>query len=257
MIYERIKTLCDDQGRSVSDLERSIGVARSSLSKIDKHKPSAEKMQKIAEELDVTTDFLFGKTDVVECPLCRYPYRPMEEPDRKGHREYHDLYCDTAIRYGDNFIEGIDVGAEIDAIRPRINDIFLSDEERDEVILRYVRLCFTQFIVASGFPQYVNFDDYAKAKIVEFDTEIGIAPKEYRSHVMRMYHVENDSDKKESTSGRAYYFDDDTAEAAQKMYENPELRALFDAADGVPKNVLVSVYNLLMSMKQHERGDSD
>lgn len=256
MIYERIKVLCDDQHRSVSELERSIGVARSSLSKIDRHKPSAEKMQNIATELDVSADFLLGKTDVVVCPLCQFPYRPMEEPDRKDHREYHNLYCETAVQYGENFIEGVDAKKEADQLCDRINDVFLSDEQRDEILLHYIRLRFTQFVITSGFPRYVDFNEYTRAKIVEFDTERGIAVKEYRAHVFREYGIELDSDKKESTSGKAYYFDDETADIAQKMYENPELRALFDAADGVPKNVLVSVYNLLMSMKQNEKGEN-
>lgn len=255
MIYERIKALCDSRHRSVSDLERSIGVARSSLSKIDRHKPSAEKMQNIAKELDVSTDFLLGKTDVIVCSLCQFPYRPMEETDKNDHRLYHYLYCETAIRYGENFIEGVDAKEEADQLYDRINDIFLSDDQRDEVILRYVRFRFTQFITTSGFPQYVDFDEYARSKIVEFDTDRGIFPKEYRAHVFQTYGIQLDSERKESISGKAYYFDDETADLAQKMYDNPELRALFDAADGVPKNVLVSVYNLLMSMKQNEKGE--
>lgn len=91
----------------------------------------------------------------------------------------------------------------------------------------------------------------AKASNITFDRIIQIA--DYFDLPTDYFIPSEEKTERQET----YYVDKYTAEVAQKMYENPELRALFDAADGVPKNVLVSVYNLLMSMKQHERGDSD
>jgi transcriptional regulator with XRE-family HTH domain len=65
MLYERIKELCRQNGTSISALEKDCGFGRGSISKIDKHKPSNEKLQKIAEYLGVTVDQLTGvQTDV-------------------------------------------------------------------------------------------------------------------------------------------------------------------------------------------------
>lgn len=58
MIYERIKQLCKENGISVSELEKRIGVAKGYLCKIDKHKTSQEKAEAIAVELNTTVDFL-------------------------------------------------------------------------------------------------------------------------------------------------------------------------------------------------------
>lgn len=58
MLYERIKELCKKRGTSVAEMERALGFARSSVSKIDKHVPSADKLQKIADYLGVTIDSL-------------------------------------------------------------------------------------------------------------------------------------------------------------------------------------------------------
>lgn len=58
MIYKRIKELCATNGISVNALEDKLGISRGSLCKIDKHKPSSEKLRMIAEELKTTTDFL-------------------------------------------------------------------------------------------------------------------------------------------------------------------------------------------------------
>ena len=58
MIYERIKELCKTNGISVNELEKRLGVARGYLCKVDKHKPSSEKLMAIATELHTNVDYL-------------------------------------------------------------------------------------------------------------------------------------------------------------------------------------------------------
>lgn len=58
MIYERIKALCKENKISVNELEKRLDIAKGSLCKIDKHKPSSEKMEMLAKELNTTSKFL-------------------------------------------------------------------------------------------------------------------------------------------------------------------------------------------------------
>ena len=58
MLYERIKELCKKNGKSIAEMERALGFGRSSISKIDKHVPSADKLQRIADYLGVKIDDL-------------------------------------------------------------------------------------------------------------------------------------------------------------------------------------------------------
>lgn len=44
------------------------------------------------------------------------------------------------------------------------------------------------------------------------------------------YLMTGEGSEKESTSGKKYYFSDETAEMAQKLFENKDLRLLFDAS---------------------------
>ena len=56
--------------------------------------------------------------------------------------------------------------------------------------------------------------------------------------------------EKESTSGQKYYFDDETAEKAQEMFENPGMRILFDAArDSKPEDLQMAA-DLLKRLKE-------
>lgn len=56
--------------------------------------------------------------------------------------------------------------------------------------------------------------------------------------------------EKESTSGQKYYFDDDTAEKAQELFENPNMRILFDAARGSRPEDLQIAADLLARLKE-------
>lgn len=49
---------------------------------------------------------------------------------------------------------------------------------------------------------------------------------------------------------KTYYFNDETAEAAQEIFDDPDLRALFDAAKDCPPEVLRSTAELLRQLKK-------
>lgn len=54
-----------------------------------------------------------------------------------------------------------------------------------------------------------------------------------------------------------YYVNEETAKAAQEIFENKELRALFDAARDASPEDLRTTHDMLMALKRKERGDSD
>ena len=51
-----------------------------------------------------------------------------------------------------------------------------------------------------------------------------------------------------------YYLNDETAEMAQKLFENKDLRILFDAAQDATPEDLKTTYDMLMALKKKERG---
>lgn len=62
-MYKKIKDLCNHAGITITGLESTLGFARGSLSKIDNHKPSAEKLQKIADYFGIRVDWLQGTSE--------------------------------------------------------------------------------------------------------------------------------------------------------------------------------------------------
>lgn len=63
IMIERIKLLCDEQGLSLTSLERELGFGKSTIRKWDKNAPSVDKMKLIADYFGVTVDYLIGRTD--------------------------------------------------------------------------------------------------------------------------------------------------------------------------------------------------
>ena len=54
-----------------------------------------------------------------------------------------------------------------------------------------------------------------------------------------------------------YYFDPETAEMAQELYQNKELHMLFDAARDATPSELKTFYDMVLMLKRRERHEDD
>ena len=67
-LYEQIRDIAKSKGYSVNKLEKELGFARSSINKFNKNKPSVEKLQQIADLLEVSLDYLLSNTIKEKAP---------------------------------------------------------------------------------------------------------------------------------------------------------------------------------------------
>ena len=61
----------------------------------------------------------------------------------------------------------------------------------------------------------------------------------------------------EKEGGEIYYLNEETAKMAQSIFENKELRLLFDAARDASPEDLETVHSMLLALKRKERGNID
>lgn len=54
-----------------------------------------------------------------------------------------------------------------------------------------------------------------------------------------------------------YYLNEETAQAAQEIFENKELRALFDVTRDADPEDLKALHNMALALKRKERGNDD
>ena len=62
---------------------------------------------------------------------------------------------------------------------------------------------------------------------------------------------------KEKEGGERYYLNEETTKMAQTIFENKELRMLFDAAQDASPDDLQAVHSMLLALKRKERGNID
>ena len=62
---------------------------------------------------------------------------------------------------------------------------------------------------------------------------------------------------KEKEGGEKYYLNDETAEMAQKIFENKELRALFDVQSDMQPEDLKALHDMALALKRKEQREYD
>ncbi|MCD8208488.1 MAG: helix-turn-helix domain-containing protein [Bacteroidales bacterium] len=79
-----------------------------------------------------------------------------------------------------------------------------------------------------------------------------------------LFHVDmNDMTTKDiekaenSPDENAYYFNEETAQAAQEIFQNKELRALFDVQRDMDPEDLKALHDMALALKRKERGNGD
>lgn len=81
-LYENIRDIAKSKGYSINKLEQELGFARSSINKFNKNTPSAEKLQQIADLLEVSLDYLMTgieKSQKKEITLTSRDERDIEK----------------------------------------------------------------------------------------------------------------------------------------------------------------------------------
>lgn len=65
------------------------------------------------------------------------------------------------------------------------------------------------------------------------------------------------TDDQEPEKERSYYLNQETADIAQEIHDNKEMRALFSAARDASPEDLKTTYDVLLALKRKERGNDD
>ncbi|MBD9696252.1 helix-turn-helix transcriptional regulator [Enterococcus faecium] len=94
MLLDRVDNLIKEKKMTRAELERKLDFSAGSLRNWNKSTPSGDKIQKVADYFDVSTDYLLGRTD-------KRHYYDLTEKEKK----------DIAIQ-AERLLEGLDSDAE-------------------------------------------------------------------------------------------------------------------------------------------------
>lgn len=121
---------------------------------------------------------------------------------------------------------------------------------------------------------YENVKNAAKAKgysINRLEKELGFS----RSYILKFKTITPSAEKiqkiadflgvsseylmtgEEKENEERYYTNDETAQVAQEIFENKELRALFDVQKDMTPDDLRALHSMALALKRKERGEYD
>ena len=67
-MVERIRELCKQRGTSITKLEQSLGFGNGVIGRWSKSKPSYDRIEKVANALEVSVSYIVGDTDQTKKP---------------------------------------------------------------------------------------------------------------------------------------------------------------------------------------------
>lgn len=112
-ILDRIRSLVNDRKVTLAELERNLNFSNGSLRKWETSTPSGDKIEKIADYFNVSTDYLLGRTDnptiankkeqfffegkevdveELASTAMRFNGKPLTEEDKKAIQNIIEIY---------------------------------------------------------------------------------------------------------------------------------------------------------------------
>ena len=90
-VFDRVKSLANSQGVSISRLEEDLGFGKNSLYSWKTKTPNGDRLAKVADYFHVSTDYLLGRDDPDQQPvdvadkksLLTYQGIPLSDEDRE------------------------------------------------------------------------------------------------------------------------------------------------------------------------------
>lgn len=67
IVFERLKSLCKEQGTSIAELEEELSFGKNSLYGWKKKVPNGSNLEKVANYFNVSIDYLVGRTEQKSC----------------------------------------------------------------------------------------------------------------------------------------------------------------------------------------------
>lgn len=164
-LKERIKELCKQKKIAVSKLEDDLGFAGGYISKLDKSTPNTDKINAIANYLDVSLDYLIGNIHETKCKICGMNYNPLWEENWESHEHFHNTYLKTKEIYPFfmNYSDAYDTrNTSIDSFRNPQKSV----NERMKAFDEYLKAAFSLEISKCNYDvEHLNYEQFCRVEV--------------------------------------------------------------------------------------------
>lgn len=162
-LYEQIRDIAKSRGYSINKLEQELGFARSSINKFNKNKPSINKLQQIADFLDVSLSDIANVSDstLVSCKECGLMYDSSSKKDIEEHAKQHTAWLKATNKFGELYCYAPEREKLKAEYRNLSHDLSLPIAKRIDAQLKVLRCLFSRSIEDCEFSlDHVPFNTY-------------------------------------------------------------------------------------------------
>ena len=167
-LYEQIKEIAKSKGYSINKLEQELGFARSSINKFNKNKPSIDKLQQIAEFLNVSVNDLtdVGDVGLVTCKECGLMYDSSSKEDIEEHNKQHEAWEKATQKFGKLYCYSPERERIKAECRNISHNVSLPLKKRVDAQLQVLRCLFSRSGESSGYDlKHMPFDVYVSTML--------------------------------------------------------------------------------------------
>lgn len=164
---ERLKQLRNCKHLTQEQLSDKLEISRSALGMYEtgKRKPDFELEEKVADFFNVTIDYLRGRTNYINCPICYHRYNPLDEYDSREHDILHKRFIAAENKYGQILLYG-DASQKRDNAISKLYNYNLSSEEKISAFQDYLKYSFMISIWNSNFDlTHETFEVFCKKEM--------------------------------------------------------------------------------------------
>lgn len=88
---KRLKEIRSYKGYTQQEMADYIGISKSSLNNYEQgiRKPNIEILEQMADALNYPLEYLIGKCDTINCPICHYTFDPLNQQSSMEHENRH------------------------------------------------------------------------------------------------------------------------------------------------------------------------
>ncbi|MDF2485687.1 MAG: helix-turn-helix protein [Herbinix sp.] len=241
---------------------KETGIASSTFTdwKNGKSSPKNEKLKLIADFFGVSVDYLSGNTNKVFCRDCGSWFNPLDSEDEKNHLRIHEKWEKAVVKFGFcwNYIRSDEMQL---MYRKRLKDKNLPSDKAMHYLEELMKAEYSDLLRENDFNYYYDFNTFVSKQLWKHSVR-DLVSQEVFKLLEDKYGINYDNDPTttsiESTveeEKTRYYINDETAKIAQEVFENGDLRLLFDASrNASPEDIRFAV-EMLTRMKKKENFD--
>lgn len=194
-MYENFEKIINQLGYKPADVARGTGLSSTFFTEWKKGKsknPNPVSLQKIAEFLCVSLDFLMGKTDTIYCKNCEMYYNPLDEESRENHEKIHAAYRMALLKYGfcytmeecrERDMEAVNILTGSSAEPLTANDL-------EYYYTVHLKSNFSHLLRQNIFKlEYESFEEYARERIIK-DMHQNFMSKDLFDLLVKKYDVD-------------------------------------------------------------------